>query len=137
MREIKFRAWNKKQRIMCYDDEDNSSDYLDGINISDIGFINHKLSLPEEDSGAFRNNYEVMQYTGLKDMNDVEIYEGDIYDNGWKKYLVEYSEERAGFFPFAKDDGCGCCSDELVSYPENGEIVGNIYENKHLLEQDN
>lgn len=76
----------------------------------------------------------VMQYTGLKDKNGTEIYEGDIYDNGLRKFVVEYDEERAGFFPFAKDDGCGCCSDEVVWHPESDEVIGNIYENPELLE---
>ncbi|MEN6621343.1 MAG: hypothetical protein ABFD50_07335 [Smithella sp.] len=43
MREIKFRAWNKDKKVMVYDDEDNSSNYLDGICMSDIEFINSSL----------------------------------------------------------------------------------------------
>lgn len=44
MREIKFRAWNKEKNIMCYDNQDYSADYLDGIFSSRVGLINYWLS---------------------------------------------------------------------------------------------
>lgn len=64
MREIKFRAWNKEKKIMCYDNEDNSSMFWDGCHASSIGLINTELN-----SEFNRRDYEFMQYTGLKDKN--------------------------------------------------------------------
>lgn len=114
-RPIKFRAWAKAINIMefCVD--------LSPFHVGDC------------DRRRWRwDEVEVMQYTGLKDRNGKEIYEGDVWDNGTKR-VVKFDEDRAGYFPFAKDDGCGCCSDETFS-PETGEVIGNIYEHPHLLE---
>ena len=80
------------------------------------------------------------QFTGLTDKNGKKIFEGDIvltvYDNGVRGscYVVEMSNERGGWFPFATDDGCGCCSCEVCS-TDNAEIIGNIHDNPELLER--
>ena len=102
MREYKFRAWNGE--TMVYPS-------LDGH-----GQIN---------SGWIISNYEtVMQFTGLKDLQGKEVYEGDIvdYGNGRNK-VVEFI------------DGCFCicgitAMPKLMTlYP----VIGNIYENPELL----
>lgn len=141
MREIKFRGWNKEQQIMCFDDEDNSAEYWDGIRSSIIGLINHRL----RDVGCkydYRSKYVVMQYTGLKDKNGREIYEGDIIDYVMPNYCDGVHDERtarrevefaAGCFWLASEIGDDALYDVIYNDDEL-EIVGNIHENPDLLE---
>lgn len=83
--------------------------------------------------GHYDEQMNLMQWTGLKDKNGKEIYEGDIITYYNDKYTVEFSKRRAGYFPFANDDGCGCCA-YVIADPDISEVIGNIYENPELLE---
>ena len=84
-----------------------------------------------------RENHILMQYTGLKDKNGKEIYEGDIirgerlhyynYLKGLQEAIIEWLHCGA-WYPFANDD-------DGMPYPESEEceIIGNIYENPELI----
>ncbi len=74
----------------------------------------------------------VGQYTNLKDINKKEIYEGDIYeDRSGNSFIVEMKKEYGGYYPFATDGGCGCCTNGNTGLlPEEGVITGNIHDGK-------
>jgi uncharacterized phage protein (TIGR01671 family) len=77
---------------------------------------------------------DVMQYTGVKDKNGKEIYEGDIIK--WKDhiFIVKYFEKIGAFgFAFIADDGVEDFYDLSIS--DLSEVIGNIHENPELLEK--
>ncbi len=102
MRKIKFRQWDKR----------NKRFHHFGFSLDDYFMFTSPVN-------PCRENYPVSQYTGLKDLKGVEIYEGDVvYICGCGKTLIE--------FPFLDVYEAGF-EDDI------GEIVGNIYENPELL----
>lgn len=149
MREIKFRAWNKEKEIMVYGNEDDSEEYWDGVISSDVDMVNSLLRY----NPPFE--YIWMQYTGLKDKTDREIYEGDIihcvhwfFDgNEIEEHFTASVGFRDGSFTLEninsryyssytfEENGKGICWIGDINYcEEDYEIIGNIYKNPDLLE---
>lgn len=128
MREIKFRAWkNQAERMYDVTNMMWKDDWI-GVNSTDsigINYVDNHLP----------NDYELMQYTGLKDKNEVEIYEGDVclYDGlpGAKKGLP-IVWHRGGFFLQGR---LVTDTEPLtqVSSHRSMEVIGNIWENPELL----
>ena len=133
MREIKFRAWDSQDKEMDYDPFcwPTSIDYKDSYcNLNTLisgqfGKVHHG-GLPGEDNTHMRY---LMQYTGLKDKNGKEIYEGDMLQvNSGQIGVILYHEDRAGFI---FQDGY---NEMLYQKTHNLEIIGNIHENPELLD---
>lgn len=131
MKDIKFRAWDKERRMM-----------------QPFAFISTvRGNEPETLEDAFdiaEYRYQLMQYTGLKDKNGVEIYEGDVikakHDDG--RYDVgEVVYGSKGAFCLHLPNVATGIKTPLLNYIHgimfaefDFEVIGNIYENPELLE---
>ena len=121
MKEIKFRVWNTEANKMI-------------INIKEMGVFALKSIYTIDEFLVIPTNekYPLMQYTGLKDKNDIEVYHKDIgKDKFGKKVIVEWCEEHLCYGLLTIDetvkDEWNFCLKDL------NEVIGNIYENKELL----
>ena len=134
MREIKFRGKRS-----------DNGEWVYGFYSEILGVEEGYYIINENDEYHVRPK-TVGQYTGLKDKNGVEIYEGDVlacggedewYVSGWVRYFDDPICMYAGKFCLA-DDAEGHISDfwegnwpEII---EHDEVIGNIHDNPELLE---
>lgn len=119
MREIKFRAWDnvKEQMYFVGEEEDVAFEIVGGK------FVGYDAR-EEFDAPCFKMEHlEVMQYTGLKDKNGVEIYEGDII-KGLHDFGPGGMVERIAEVHFHETQGYQWNYWDL----ETIQVVGNIYE---------
>ena len=142
MREIKFRAWDKKYNMMIQAE----SFQRDQMWISGIGEVFEIGEWSDYGGGGkteddCSDQYILMQYTGLKDKNGKEIYEGDIISTDLDRpfNIVVF---RNGAFMFQCHDNGKDYYDYMFSVDEEsdrweyGEVIGNVYENPELLKGD-
>lgn len=154
-REIKFRAWGNKYKKMFRVSEISMDrdGYVHGL--VDAGF-NNEYRPENEDfksplawigrvdfvksptgrlSGLAQNTMDepfyLMQYTGLKDKNGMEIYEGDILAINNTRYVVGYRAYSGGWQLEIKNE---YCAEMVQGNCELLEIIGNIFENPELME---
>lgn len=146
MREIKFRAWDRKAKVMFPVHEmkfgkiSNKLDSYYGVDIHDkdsdfYGVVSYGGSIYKKTGNPLLPKFELMQYTGLNDKNGKEIYEGDFVkgthriDEDWT--LQYQTIFRNGCFMFG-----GWNTHEFFNKFQNIEIIGNIYENPELIKEE-
>ena len=124
MREIKFRLWNLKNKYMFSNDNEELL-----LNIDGSSLWGHKIHYYDGTDLLEIDDFEIMQYTGMKDVKGVEIYEGDILQSEhYFKYKVVFKGD------------CWRCESLKNSGFKNRfigrdlKVIGNIYENQELLE---
>jgi uncharacterized phage protein (TIGR01671 family) len=131
MRTIKFRAWDEQNKIMHNDFQfiksgDEGNDW--------IVFTSDKQTL-QDSIHPFENPYfgqqlKIMEYTGLKDKNGKEIYEGDILETSDDSICYVVFED-TGFA--VKSHGSEAIDWEFSNFYSECEIIGNIHQNPELL----
>ena len=124
MRTIKFRVWSEEGRKMF------NPEYFEHGTSSGV-------YVPQSD---YSTDYlEIMEYTGMEDVNDIEICEGDIvkikdaWTNGFGK------SDMIGEIVLHKGTICARDADSnhltIYNHISSCEIIGNIYENPELLDK--
>lgn len=132
MRDIKFRAWDKEKNKMIF-----FHLLFKLVNTNQLGcqsidqdindWIDDWTQEPDEEVAI------LMQYTGLKDKNGVEIYDGDIvkHDDYGQISIVEWSDEDWGWIMKSIKNW----NPKTCFIPIKDEVIGNIYQNPELLEE--
>ena len=119
-KEIKFRAWDKVNKIMTYN------------SINAINFDGEILLNDEKFHDINKTDYILMQYTGLKDKNGKEIYEGDIVFSESNQY---YKQDEIVWDCYDMGWDIGKKDSWKLRSPMSSktEIIGSIYENPELI----
>uniref|UniRef100_A0A6M3JKJ3 Putative YopX protein n=1 Tax=viral metagenome TaxID=1070528 RepID=A0A6M3JKJ3_9ZZZZ len=124
MRDIRFRAWDEGRMVEC-------EITMDGyVHIWEDGRVEPKMIGAVQD-GRILKQVPVMQYTGLRDKNGKEIYEGDIVEGlaqqrgivQWIPNCMRFQVSTGSIFGIA-----------LTASIERTTVIGNIYENPELTE---
>lgn len=144
-RDIKFRAWDKEEKKMIRSPYD--SDFNICIVLPNLVEMTEKSKEAKFIRGDYlHDRFELMQYTGLKDKNGKEIYEGDIvkYKGDLSDVIAQvkfgeyedaegYSVGRhygwAVFFKHFDYEG----DTTLIDIHDDCEVIGNIYQNPELV----
>ena len=119
MREIKFRAWESEFHKTHPNPTPNMIEWKYLRTWSPMSW----------------GNIPLMQYTGLKDKNGVEIYEGDIVEEYFGAYGNVCFENGCFVLEILEDTNRPLAHYIMADFGNKCEVIGNIYENKELLDE--
>lgn len=123
-REIKFRVWDKNRKVW-------------GSPL--LAMTSGNIHFDWRDRTIINDDIEVMQYTGLKDKNGKEIYEGDILKStpGFATFFIDDKREHITTVEFIgsgfKENYEGVLNNLDQHDLRYVEVIGNIYENPELM----
>lgn len=152
-REIKFRAWDIHNKLWLYEGDESSYGEFRCIYGKVKWITGSEVIIFDGDVyDTYHTEFKIVQYIGLKDKNGKEIYEGDILEQvipiiREMEFDVEINgvEERRKFKTETFSEGYIVCDmtpgfnldfankTEMGEKIDHFEIIGNIYEHKHLL----
>jgi hypothetical protein len=125
---LKFRAWDKLAKRFTYPDKGYQGHY--------VLTLNGQFQNLQNGSGG--DEYVVQQFTGLRDSKGVDIYEGDIIRG---KFLdTEYRHLKTINSKVVWIERYACFNIGMEEWRYSGErvtIIGNIFESKKLLKNEN
>lgn len=138
IREIKFRAWDKRRKVYAKAIQTTNQSWK---GYRDKTFVSKGVM---RFSKWFLSRFIIEQYTGLKDKNGKEIYEGDIFRNtiNGGTWRVSWDEKGAAFWVDSGVAGCNLVDSDWDRnnrkcgfIRKNCEVIGTIHENPELLEK--
>ena len=127
-RQLKFRAWDTLAKKFTYPDKGYQGHYVLTLNGEFWNLQN----------GSGGDEYIVQQFTGLKDSKWVDIYEGDIVRG--KFFDTEYRHLKTVNSKVVWIERYACFNIGIEEWRYSGErvtIIGNIFENSELLNNEN
>lgn len=115
MRDIKFRMYVKATKKM--------------FEVGKLDLQHNKVYAKNHSQSYFKtDDVELMQYTGIKDKNGKEVYEGDI--------VQQFDIKESGIIKYKYCQFGICCLEMFWNiHPAKMEIIGNIYDNPELMEE--
>jgi uncharacterized phage protein (TIGR01671 family) len=126
---LKFRAWDKARKEFL-----SAGQLLISVEAGKRPKSSHIYLDILTDADKYLDRFEIMQYTGIKDKNGKEIYEGDIIRVDWFGWVAEvkWDGDNGRFIGFTFGN------ERKIVYVDREpkvEVIGNIYENPELLKQ--